>query len=246
MLTIVALTLILIMTIADAQAQKPIRLGLRGGLNIATMGGDATEGSDISTRTGFMFGGFGIIDVSDVISIQPELRFSTKGAKQTYNASDFLSLGVAQDFEEKVKLTYLEVPVLVKFRIPTQGKIKPNVVIGPSIQFNLSAKDEETFDDTFLGKRAAAQITEEFDINNMKSVLFGGVFGAGITIPLQGVELNFDVRYSLDFGTAFDDVDNLDDVPDDEAVFIEDSSGKAVDLKSRVFSIEVGATWPIR
>ena len=83
-----------------ANAQTGVRFGLKGGINYSTLTADDTEG--IESKIGLQAGALANFGLSDLISIQPEVLYSQKGA-QVEDASDF-----------KLKLNYIDVPVLVK------------------------------------------------------------------------------------------------------------------------------------
>ena len=72
---VLSIAAMLVFGFANAQ---DVRFGVKGGLNIATLTGDV---QDASTKVGFHVGGFAEIKVSDKFAVQPELLFSTQGAK---------------------------------------------------------------------------------------------------------------------------------------------------------------------
>lgn len=144
-------------------ANAQLGLGIKGGLNFANT--DAGEAFDnLDGKTGYHFGAFVEIGGGNV-ALQPEVLFSTKGA---------------DDFD----LSYLEIPVLVKFKFL---KIL-NVHLGP--QFGILTKAERNNDDVK---------------DYIKSSDIGGVIGAGVNLPLGFVG---GVRYVYDFN---DDNDSLSD-----------------------------------
>lgn len=108
---ITILALFVICTVVGANAQ--VALGIKGGLNFASLDG---KDLDVDSKTGYHFGAFAEIGLAG-IAIQPELLFSTKGG---------------DDFD----LTYLEVPVLLKKNF---AKVL-NVHLGP--QFGILTKAE--------------------------------------------------------------------------------------------------------
>ncbi|MFZ0598175.1 MAG: outer membrane beta-barrel protein, partial [Flavobacterium sp.] len=72
----VILCAIAIMAFGFANAQKT-RFGVKGGLNIATIGG----ADESNALVGFQLGGFAEINIWKKLYIQPELLFSAQGAK---------------------------------------------------------------------------------------------------------------------------------------------------------------------
>lgn len=151
-------------------------IGFKAGLNIANLSGDI-EGAD--SYTGFAGGVFYKIAMPNGnFAFQPELLYTMKGDKEG---------------EGKIKLSYLEIPVLVKYEFPTEGNFKPNVFLGPFISFLMSAKEGDE------------------DIKDyLKSVEFGSAFGAGFSFKVgeKGM-INFDARYCLGL-TNIVDADGAD------------------------------------
>jgi hypothetical protein len=85
------------------------KLGIKGGLNLTTL-----YSSDVSTshmKAGFNAGIFAKLPVTRGFSIQPELLYSLKGAKSTYN--NF----VQGNGEYRFNLGYIEMPVLAVVNI---------------------------------------------------------------------------------------------------------------------------------
>lgn len=66
-----------------------------------------------------------------MISIEPQIFYSEKGTKIA------ITQGSA---EAEVKLRYVEVPILLKFWIPTQGNVKPYLFVGPEFEYKSSCK----------------------------------------------------------------------------------------------------------
>lgn len=121
----IILTAIAVMAFAFTNAQQT-RFGVKGGLNVASFaGGDYW---DAKSLVGFHVGAFAEIKVIERLAIQPEILFSTQGAK----------LESAFDTDVDAKLNYINVPVLAKFFITK----KFTVEAGPQIGFLVSAKED--------------------------------------------------------------------------------------------------------
>jgi opacity protein-like surface antigen len=106
---------------AFANAQET-KFGAKAGLNLSNFTGDA-EGT--STKVGFQVGGFAEIKVSEKFSVQPELLFTTVGAK-----ADFFG------FEVTETLSYIAIPVMAKYYVADAFSLEA----GPQIGFLMSAK----------------------------------------------------------------------------------------------------------
>ena len=88
----------------SAESDLKAKFGIKGGLNLTTL-----YSSDVSSdhmKAGFDAGVFAKLPVTKGFSIQPEILYSLKGAKNTY--SNF----VQGDGEYRFNLGYVEVPVL--------------------------------------------------------------------------------------------------------------------------------------
>ena len=107
--------------IASMNAQE-IKFGAKAGVNFATLNGD-TE--NIESRTAFHIGAVVEIPVSDKFSIQPELLYSSQGAKD--KSSDDL-----------LKLDYINIPIMAKFYVADGFSVE----LGPQVGLLLSAEEE--------------------------------------------------------------------------------------------------------
>lgn len=94
-------------TTPAAKAQN-VSGGIKGGLTMSNLYIDEEELDDENARFGFHAGFFSQAMFLETFGLQPELLFTTKGTRATYNG--FIDQTV--DFN----LNYLEVPVLAVFR----------------------------------------------------------------------------------------------------------------------------------
>lgn len=116
----IILAAIAVMAFGFTNAQQT-RFGVKGGLNLTSFAGGNYY--DAKSLVGFHVGGFAEIKVIERLAIQPEILFSTQGAKL-----DNLNINS--------KLNYLNIPVLAKFFVTKQFTVEA----GPQIGFLLSAK----------------------------------------------------------------------------------------------------------
>jgi hypothetical protein len=158
-----------------------IHAGIRGGLNVANVSESPDDDELTDSRNGLALGGFVTIPVNEMFMIQPEALFMMKGDRED-----------AGDATAKVKLNYIEVPVLAKVSFMPQAAANPSIFVGPSIGFNTTAKMEV--------EGTGTPLDGEMDVkDNTKSIDFGVVFGGGLDIPVGdgGQTVGFDVRYTL-------------------------------------------------
>jgi len=219
--------------------------GITVGFGFYNMSGDGTsqQGVSTSSQSGLIIGGFFEYPLGTNLFVQPEMKYIRKGMDKTHTYDDYVPLGkiaaASDEPSDKVKLSYIQMPVLFKYVIPTKGKIKPSVVLGPSLAYNLSAKDEAS--------GWGAPWDGEFDIKNVKKFDFGGVIGAGVAYPIGNLMFGIDVRYDKSFSNAFDDVtqEEIDDLKADEVVWTGDQPLEAFDAKNGGFSISASVILPI-
>ncbi len=142
-LVIVAFATLFIATKTNAQEFK---FGLKGGINFAKFIGDDV---DADMFTGFHLGAVAEYSFNEKVVIQPELLFSTQGAK-------------ADGANFKVKVNYLNLPIMVKYFV-SDGF---NLQAGPQIGFLLDSK--------FEGEDVGIDADEAF-----KNIDFGVNLGLG-------------------------------------------------------------------
>ncbi|MBK0371187.1 porin family protein [Flavobacterium agrisoli] len=132
--------LLTVASMTQMQAQL-LQIGVKGGVNFANL-----TGSDIQTDgiTSFHAGLVSEIKLLENFSVQPELLYSTQGAKLT---SDVLNT------EFKNELGYISIPVLAKFYVADRLSLE----VGPQASFLVSEKNDldiensETFDFSLVG-----------------------------------------------------------------------------------------------
>lgn len=111
-------------------------LGVRAGLNLANFSGQ--DIADFDNRVGYHAGVFVPVAISDKVSIEPALLLSTKGAKFSGNESFAISPSAqaTQEYSANITLSYLEVPVSLKYRLDEHFFL----TAGPSFSFLLKKK----------------------------------------------------------------------------------------------------------
>lgn len=166
----IILTAAAVFAFGFANAQD-VKFGVKGGLNVATLTGDV---DNADSKVGFHVGGFAEIKVSDKFAVQPELLYSTQGAKFEGSES-----GVS--YEAKTNLSYLNIPVMAKYYVAEGFSLEA----GPQIGFLTSAKYK---------LEAAGEEAEEDAKDFYESIDFGVNFGAGYNFTEN---LSAGLRYNL-------------------------------------------------
>ncbi|AMM50534.1 hypothetical protein TH61_04190 [Rufibacter sp. DG15C] len=112
-----------------AQAQEGIKLGLKAGVNYSNLSGDGTD--ELDSQFGFHVGGFLDYGISEMVSIRPELLFSSKGFAVSGDDDD--------DFNQSLR--YIDLPIMV--RVNAGGLYFEG---GPTLGYLVSVSEGETDD----------------------------------------------------------------------------------------------------
>lgn len=168
----IILSAIAIFAFGFANAQKA-EFGIKAGLNMANQNFVGAGAPSTSTLIGVNVGGFAEIKFSEKFAIQPELLYSTQGAKLKW-----LSEGVTIN---SFKLAYISVPVMAKYYAAKNFSLE----FGPQIGFMTSAKVNGTSSGT----------TVDVDAKDFfRKTDFGINFGAGYDITKK---VSIGIRYNL-------------------------------------------------
>jgi hypothetical protein len=158
-------------TTTETKTTSTARGGIKGGLNVSNLYVDDVD--DENARFGFNVGLYAQLFSSEVFAIQPELLYSTKGTRTTY---DNLLMG---EGDAKFNLNYLEVPVLAVIKLGSAAEIH----FGPYWGYLLGANiDVDGDTDTF----------DELDRDSFRSWDFGLAGGLGLNFGSTQIG----VRYS--------------------------------------------------
>jgi hypothetical protein len=156
-----------------AQETNRPRFGVKAGLNYSNL---YTKDSDHSkTHAGLNVGLFASLPLSNRVSLQPELYYTTKGADVTYNNA-FVN-GTAS-----FNLNYLEVPLLLAVRVTNHV----NIHFGPYAAVLISGK--------VTNKSNATLFDFEKNLNVDDYNRFDAGLAAGIGINFG--PLNIGARYN--------------------------------------------------
>jgi hypothetical protein len=167
---------------ATVTAQPDLGAGVKGGINLATQS-TTGEGEGVAVRQliGYNAGVYGNIFITDFLGIQAELLVVSRGSDWDdpyYNVKDLL--------------TYIDLPLLIKF----QPVKYANIHVGPQFGYLLAAKQEDKDD---------GDISDIMEWYNPLDV--GLAFGAEANLPFR---INFTVRYVVGLVSATNDVEYID------------------------------------
>jgi len=126
------------------------------------------DGVELSNKTGLAVGGIVNFALTEMVGLQFEPMFLHKGS-----TADVTGFG-----QVDVTASYLELPVLLTYSFGT-GSIRPYLMVGPTVGYLLSAKQEAEFI-----PEAAEDIKDRSE-----DIEFGVTGGLGVQFPL-GATLN--------------------------------------------------------
>ena len=207
--------LALILLLPNPSAAAGLKKGLKVGLNLAQLSGESMAdlnaylGENLKSKLGYCLGGYVTYNINKIFAIQPEVLYTMKGAAYKEEIG-------GEILKVWINLTYLEIPVLAKITVPSLGTFNPVLFAGPVLALKLSGKLKRELEGT----------TTEVDVENMKGIDFGLVFGAGIDLGLETLgmgKLALDLRYTLGLTTISEFADD--------------------DVKNGVFSLMVGVSF---
>lgn len=165
------------LSICTTLLAQPPKFGIKGGINLANLKSD--EGK-FNNRLGFNAGLISHIHISPEWAVQPEVVYSSQGAKYTLDNGE----------EHDLHLNYVNVPVVVQYMFNNGFRLQT----GPQVGFLVNTKD-----------KYAGQETEFFTSSDFKDIDASWTFGLGY---LSETGFGIDGRYNLgltninDFGTA--------------------------------------------
>ena len=190
-----ALAMMLAVSAMPVHAQG---LEFSGGVNISSLGGDAI--ADAARSSGMNFGLDVVIPVGPV-GLNLGADWSEKGYEQ--------SLG---SLVSVVDLSYIELPVHVRFPLVGAGPVRLNLVLGPTLGINTGC-------DVRIDAAAAQSCAElsqgAFDAQKLE---WAGAGGMGLSFSLGGLAYaGVDLKYTMGLSNV--------------------TEGSSLDAKNRTFSL---------
>jgi len=160
-------------------ASSPVRFGIKGGMNVASLSKDASL-EDQKSKIGFNAGVFANIPLASSFSVQPEVLYSQYGAK-VKSTDEFTALGTTTRNVESFSthLDYIAVPVMFQYNFV------PNFYVeaGPEFGFLVSAKNKGDRTTTVTNASgtttSSASYTDDINKDNLNTFNFGIGLGAG-------------------------------------------------------------------
>lgn len=169
-------------------------IGPKFGLSMAKL--DIENGDDETERkTGLVAGGFLRFGLSNSISLQPEVAWVEKGAKDSEGGSDIT-----------LDIDYLEVPILLRVGFAPGSSVRPFIFAGPYVAFKIGC--------SFSGEEDGIEVDVECnsgaDFLEIKSSDFGASVGGGLEFDMGTGSFFVDARLSHGLSNiAEDSVDSI-------------------------------------
>ncbi|MFN3639736.1 MAG: porin family protein [Flavobacterium sp.] len=156
-----------------------LKFGVKGGVNFSNFGGSDAKSLNSDMLTGFHIGALVEFNLLENLSLQPEIMYSTKGAK-TENFGD-------------INYNYVTVPVLAKFYIITD---KLSLEAGPQFSFLINESVPEQFESKSFDFAAVGGLGFQFTEN----VFAQARYVAGMTSPDKDAKItNQVIQLSLGY-----------------------------------------------
>jgi hypothetical protein len=144
---------------------QTFQLGIKGGVNVSNFTGGNFENIDKKSLVGFHAGGFVSFFLGDNFAIQPEVLFSSQGAKLE-------SAGQKQN----LKVSYINVPVMLKYRFNGGFYLEA----GPQIGFKVNEKTDDMQIDDFA-KSTDLSVAGGLGFHSSSGLGIGARYTAGLS-----------------------------------------------------------------
>ena len=166
--------------VQKSSIDQPIapKIGVKGGLNLTNLYVDDIE--DENMKVGFNLGLFAKLPVTQGFSIQPEILYSVKGSKLTYD------LGILGSNEYRFNLNYVEVPVLAVINLSKNFNLHGGGYAAYLAQANIKRVHNDGPNDQI------ADLNED-NFNRFDYGLVGGL-GIDIDAVTIGARYNYGLR----------------------------------------------------
>lgn len=185
--------LILSLSILQGKAQGTegagdLKFGIKGGVNVSTLTTRYIGIRDL--RLGYQFGGFVAYSLTSSISAEVDVLYASLGSNAVEPGRLYLNFpGYYEEFETKVRLNTLEIPVLINFSINDNARF----FVGPEINFYLSGIAINT-GTMYVGDDLVKTTSRNNVTGSFVNYDFAGVAGVGYNLSDN---MSIDLRYRL-------------------------------------------------
>ncbi|AWK02805.1 PorT family protein [Flavobacterium crocinum] len=184
---IIVAAVLFLATSATMNAQL-LKLGVKAGVNFANQTGGNFDGISVDKEgiTSYHAGLVAEVKLLDKFSIQPELLYSTVGAKYKFDE-------VSEDI--KNELGYITIPVMAKFYLNNTFSIEA----GPQASFLVSERDNFNVND---GETFEFGLNAGLGVKLTESIFLQGRYGIGLTEASKNADIKNSV-FQISAGFMF-------------------------------------------
>jgi hypothetical protein len=186
------MTLLAIALSAANAAAAPIHWGPRLGVNASAFTGSAADIIQPDLR---WFPNVGLalqVDLAPHLAFRAEAAYSVKGGGTESEWTDASGnpIGI---FKDTWRFEYVEVPLLLRARMPVSAGAKPYLEVGPTVAFTIGAE----FESEASGIQPSGL---RDDLNDVDAGFSGGF---GIELPAGRGSAALEARYTRGFSSVF-------------------------------------------
>ncbi len=184
---------------------KQITIGVTAGVNFANVYVVDTRNTvyiigeqydtpeeEINLIMGFCGGSFLTYRFDENFAVQLEILFAMKGMH--WQTEERSWDGIPYEVDHKWTLTYLEVPVLAKLRLPIKGRIKPDLLFGTALSKKLSAR--YWFEGEGSLNFSTVRESGEGELEDINNIDLGLVVGSEFYFDYNRLRFLLDIRYT--------------------------------------------------
>ena len=134
----------------DEEEETQWAIGLTGGGNFASIGGDplgGVEGTETNMNTGFALGLIGLYNLASFADFEFGLGYSTKGYSREAQTKDPTRISTTTIDDT---FSYVELPLGIRLNYPA-GSIRPYLGLGVYAGFGIGSERSETVDTDYQG-----------------------------------------------------------------------------------------------
>ena len=191
---VLAMTLLALALGATSAAAAPVHWGPRGGVNASAFTGGITDLFQPDYR---FFPNLGLalqVDLAPNLAFRTEAAYSVKGGG---SESDIIDVGgnVIGTIKHTWRFEYVEVPLLLRAKMPLTAGPTPYLEVGPSVAFAVGGSFES--EGSGFPEQDLRDDMEDVDLG------FGG--GFGLELPAGPSRAALEIRYTRGFSSLLQD-----------------------------------------
>jgi hypothetical protein len=218
-LLVSAVTLGLVSIAGPAASGSDVSFGFRTGVASSSMLGEYDDTVGSESRTSFATAMFCRFPLTRLLSIQPELAWTSKG-DQGELAITYMPPGgpsttpvtIGLSFEHRID--YLEIPVLLRLGAPNGSLFEPYLLMGPGVAFHISSyAGKKLMHDASLNNARIQRANIYENIGTFvgppyRDVDWSVIAGGGLALGHAPFRIVVDSRYALGLVGTFASADH--------------------------------------